>query len=217
MTNTNATATFILVQRDQYGDPVNTITGLDELSANNVLAILTQGDAYHGAQPWSCEIVAELTPAEKLAAVVDSWLAGGESLTRADHIVACLRRVADLLETLGGKVIPRTGLKVELHLFSSDGSNEERMTALDVLAAVFGRKGEMSEGQQYHTGHLYGGGLRMVTIPKPAEEPRPLVSDDEPRCPSCGEPERLLKAGTVGHAGDHKGYPCEMAAEAVTA
>lgn len=173
-------ATYTLIQRDAYGDAVNTITGLAESYANQLADVLETGDAYQGEQPWTCEVVAELSPAEQTAAIVDKWLADGESLTRADHLVACLRRVAETLESLGDKEIPRVGLKVELHLYSHGGTDEERMTALDELAAVFGRKGEMSEGLHYHTGHIYGAGLRMVTIPEPpAAPPKLLVISDE--------------------------------------
>lgn len=41
------------------------------------------------------------------------------------------------------------------------------------------------------------------------------ADDDEPRCPECGEPERLLKSGYVGHCGDNCGsayYPAEVSA-----
>lgn len=32
--------------------------------------------------------------------------------------------------------------------------------------------------------------------------------DDEPRCPSCGEPWSLLRSGAVGHSGDASGNDC---------
>lgn len=37
---------------------------------------------------------------------------------------------------------------------------------------------------------------------------RPGQPADEPRCSSCGEPERLLASGAVGHAGDEHGNDC---------
>lgn len=186
MTKTNATATFTLIQRDGYGDPVNTITGLHEDNAETLAAWLRTGDAYQGDRPWTCEIVRELTPAEETAAVVDSWLANGDSLTRTDHMVACLRRVADQLELLGSTEVPRTGLKVEMHLWSSDGSDEKRMAALDLLAGVFGLEAETNGANHYHTGHSHGGGVRMVTIVDPAPAPKPLVSDETiERCDDC--------------------------------
>lgn len=37
---------------------------------------------------------------------------------------------------------------------------------------------------------------------------------EEPRCPSCGEPWRLLNSGRVGHSGDERGNDCpDQAAE----
>lgn len=175
-------ATYSLIERNHYGAIVNQITGLVRARAELVADTLRRGDAYTTTErtPWTCEVVAELTPAEQTAAIVDKWLADGASLTRADHLVACLRRVADVLEPLGDRAIPHTGLKVEMHLFSSDGSTAVRMSALDELAAVFGRHGEMNEAGHYHTGYSHGGGLRMVTIAEPASatQPKPLVSDE---------------------------------------
>lgn len=43
-----------------------------------------------------------------------------------------------------------------------------------------------------------------------AETVTALEDVAEPRCPSCGEPVRLLESGAVGHAGDDQGNPCEQ-------
>lgn len=174
-------SSYSIIERDQHGDVLNIISGLNEASANDLADVLRTGTAYQGEQPQhALEVVREPTPAEQLVAVVDSWLANGDSLTRVDHLVECLRHVADQLETLGDMQIPRTGLKVEMHLFSGGGSNEERTAALDELAAVFGLKGVLNEAKHYHTGHNYGSGVRLVTIVESAPaESKPLVISDE--------------------------------------
>ena len=231
--------TYTLIERDHYGAIVNTITGIFRARADLVAETLRLGDAYTDKiKPWTCEIVREPSREEQIAAVVDEWLADAEALTRADHLVACLRRVADVLEPLGDKVIPRTGLKVELHLFAHAAPAAERMAALDELAAVFGHKGEMSEAGHYHTGYVHGGGLRIVTIAEP--EPKPIVSDETIRqaeqlsrmvlpmaecgcpiwgtvvdhCAACREEGRsTAEPGEHRHVGGSVGGPGENSAE----
>lgn len=174
--------TYSIVERDHDGFVVNIIEGLVRARAELIADSLRIGTAYTGERPRTCEIEREPTPVEKVEAVVDKWLAEGSSLTRVDHMAACLRRVADQLDQLGAMEIPGCGLKVELHLFSTHAPAQQRMAALDEMAAVvLDRKAQMGEQGHYGTGHIYGSGVRMVTIvePEPKPEPKPLVISDE--------------------------------------
>lgn len=170
--------TYSIVERDHDGFVVNIIEGLVRARAELIADSLRIGTAYTNSRPRTCEIEREPDPAEVVAVVVGKWLTDGQSLTRADHLVACLRHVADRLETFGDKEIPPAGLKVELHFFSHAASNEDRVAAVDELAAVFGLVGELNDAEHYHTGYSHGGGLRMVTIVEPKPEQKPLVSDE---------------------------------------
>jgi hypothetical protein len=48
----------------------------------------------------------------------------------------------------------------------------------------------------------------LVKARQDATPTQQQADDDEPRCPTCGEPEWLLASGAVGHCGDEHGNDC---------
>jgi len=68
-------STYTLTQKNEHGQPVNTITGLTQGRAEMLAALLATGDAYTSAQPWTVDVVRELSRAEQLANVAGAWMA----------------------------------------------------------------------------------------------------------------------------------------------
>lgn len=169
----NPQSTYTLTQKNEYGHPVNTITGLAQDYATQIADVLATGDAYQGGRPWTCEIEREPSREEQLAAAVRTWVDQSRNLQSTGEAVACLRHVADRLESLGDVPLGSTALDISLHVMGNE-SEDMRMVWVDQMAALFGMDAEMPDNGHYSAGHKRGG-VRFVTIVHLAPEGGPVV------------------------------------------
>lgn len=164
-------ATFSLTQRDHHGEAVNAITGLSEGRAHTLADVLRTGTAYTGEQPWTVEIVRELTTAEQAQEGARKWREGANEARRVNrfdrvsHIARALVDLAEDLNKLGEMEIPGSAmLAVKIQVFG------QGMSTVDVLADALGQQafrypnGEDGSPGHYGTGH---GDLMVVTTAKP--------------------------------------------------
>jgi hypothetical protein len=155
--------TYTLIERDFYGRVQNTVTGLDARSADTTAKVLSNGTAYQGEQPWSCEVISE---AELLAAVVDDWLSKEDQyLASSSQLVACLREVASRIEAVGERDLGRTQLDISIHVMGVYGATAQT-SLIDVMARAVDREASWSDSAN-GAGHYETDGprsVRMVTI-----------------------------------------------------
>lgn len=204
-------ATYTLIQRDQHGDAVNAIPGLNEASANDLADVLRLGDAYQGDKPWTCEIVREQTPAEQAQEAAAKWRDAsaerGGSLHKVSHIAQILRTLAEDLDHLGETDIPSTILAVKIQVCGLWGAPEgvKQIAAVDRIAHALGQQPHRYETNVDGSPSHYGTGHGDLIVVTTAQEPKPLVSDETIReAEQIAESSRLARiaeeAETLGHS-----------------
>lgn len=179
----STSATYTLIQRDEYGTAVNTITRLGRAEAEAMEDLLSKGDAYKGERPWTCEVVRELSAVEQAQEAAKAWRESANegarfhTLTRASHILEVLRGIADDLAHLGEMEIPSALLTVKIQVCAgAKGTDQDQIKAVSAIAHALGQEAVRypigEDSTHYGTGH---GDLVVVTT---APEPKPIVSDE---------------------------------------
>lgn len=164
---------YTIIQKDQYGLPVNTMTGFDEMAANTMAEWLRTGDAYTGDRPWTVDIERELTDAEKLAQRAETWLTGPEHTTLATttELAVALELLAERLRSLGDHNLGQMWLTVDMQVTMQAGDEPARRAAVDLLASVAGVVPEESPSHGLHGS--YGARGEQVKAFTPVEKPTP--------------------------------------------
>lgn len=167
---------YTIIQRDQYGTAVNTITSLDERAANTMAAVLRTGDAYTGERPWTVDIERELTEAEKLAQRVEAWLADHATLETTVELAAALELLAERLRSLGEQPLGQVWLTVDVQIASRVGDEPVRRAAVDLLASVAGVAAEEKAHGSYSSYSAHGKPPWRVFTPieKPMPQAEPV-------------------------------------------
>lgn len=176
----NAKATFTVTQHDRNGREVNRFDSLDELTANNLVALLAASTA-HTEGGWTTRMAADLSAEERAAKFAERWIAEPYHYpSSTGEIAAVMALLAKRLGALGDVPLPPAYLSVQIQFgkhLAQDRPDADRMAAVDLLTDAIGYPSATLEDDTYASRR---GVFATVYAPKVTVEHRQVAGAKNP-------------------------------------